>query len=80
MTAFEATSDHGGDRVTGISAGQPAGQAAGKKAKLVRVEMEDDTDALYLAADWADISQGLRKDLVQQLHNQWINPIHMGSY
>jgi chromosomal replication initiator protein len=80
MTAFEATSDHGGDRVTGISAGQAAGQAAGKKAKLVRVEMEEDTEALYLAADWADISQGLRKDLGQQVHSQWIKPIQPGTY
>ena len=33
-----------------------------------------------LAADWADISQGLRKDLGQQLHSQWIKPIQLGSF
>jgi chromosomal replication initiator protein len=36
-------------------------------------------EALDLAADWADISQGLRKDLGQQLHSQWIKPIQLGS-
>ncbi|MBV1918033.1 MAG: chromosomal replication initiator protein DnaA [Sphingomonadaceae bacterium] len=41
--------------------------------------MEEDQDALNLAADWADISQGLRKDLGQQLHSQWIKPIQLGT-
>ncbi len=41
--------------------------------------MKDEQDALDLAADWADISQGLRKDLGQQLHSQWIKPIQLGS-
>jgi chromosomal replication initiator protein len=41
--------------------------------------VEDDHDALNLAADWADISMGLRKDLGQQLHSQWIKPIHVGA-
>jgi chromosomal replication initiator protein len=41
--------------------------------------MEDDQDALNLAADWADISLGLRKDLGQQLHSQWIKPIQLGA-
>jgi len=40
----------------------------------------EDQDAVDLAADWADISQGLRKDLGQQLHTQWIRPIQLGSY
>ena len=40
----------------------------------------EDQDALDLAADWADISQGLRKDLGQQLHSQWIRPIQLGSF
>ena len=35
---------------------------------------------LDLAADWADISQGLRGDLGQQLHSQWIKPIQLGSF
>ena len=33
-----------------------------------------------LAADWADISQGLRKDLGQQLHSQWIKPVQLGAF
>ena len=64
--------------MTGIS-GQST-QFAGKKAKSVRVEMEEDHEALNLAADWADISQGLRKDLGQQAHSQWIKPIQPGIY
>jgi chromosomal replication initiator protein len=40
----------------------------------------EDQDALDLAADWADISQGLRKDLGQQLHSQWIRPIQLGTF
>ncbi|MET1755397.1 chromosomal replication initiator protein DnaA [Novosphingobium sp. RD2P27] len=42
--------------------------------------MEEDQEALNLAADWADISQGLRKDLGQQVHSQWIKPIQPGNY
>ena len=42
--------------------------------------MIDEQEALDLAADWADISQGLRKDLGQQLHAQWIKPIQLGSF
>jgi chromosomal replication initiator protein len=40
----------------------------------------EDQDAVDLAADWADISQGLRKDLGQQLFSQWIRPIQVGSF
>ncbi len=40
----------------------------------------ENQDALDLAADWADISQGLRKDLGQQLYAQWIRPIQLGSF
>ena len=40
----------------------------------------EDTEALDLAADWADISQGLRKDLGHQLFSQWIRPIQVGSF
>ena len=65
--------------MTGTSAGQPA-QLAGRKAKTVRVQMDEDHEALNLAADWADISQGLRKDLGQQVHSQWIKPIQPGNY
>ncbi|MCB2074375.1 MAG: chromosomal replication initiator protein DnaA [Novosphingobium sp.] len=41
--------------------------------------MDEDREALDLAADWADISQGLRKDLGHQLHSQWIKPIQLGT-
>jgi chromosomal replication initiator protein len=42
--------------------------------------MAEDQEALDLAADWSDISQGLRKDLGQQLHSQWIKPIQLGTF
>jgi chromosomal replication initiator protein len=42
--------------------------------------MDDDQEALNLAADWNDISQGLRKDLGQQAHSQWIRPIQPGTF
>ena len=37
------------------------------------------SEAVNLAADWADISTGLRKDLGHQLHSQWIKPIQVGA-
>ncbi|HYD23357.1 MAG TPA: chromosomal replication initiator protein DnaA [Croceibacterium sp.] len=40
----------------------------------------EDQEAVDLAADWADISQGLRKDLGHQLYSQWIRPIQVGSF
>ena len=40
----------------------------------------EDQEAMDLAADWADISQGLRKDLGQQLHSQWIRPVQVGRF
>ncbi len=40
----------------------------------------EDQEALDLAADWADISQGLKKDLGQQLYSQWIRPIQVGRF
>jgi chromosomal replication initiator protein len=40
----------------------------------------EDHEAVDLAADWADISQGLRKDLGHQLFSQWIRPIQLGSF
>ena len=46
--------------------------------RRMRDEMMDDSEAVNLAADWADISQGLRKDLGHQLHSQWIKPIQLG--
>lgn len=43
-------------------------------------ESMEDLEAVNLAADWADISQGLRKDLGHQLHSQWIKPIQLGGF
>jgi chromosomal replication initiator protein len=43
------------------------------------IKMED-LEAVNLAADWSDISQGLRKDLGHQLHSQWIKPIQLGGF
>ncbi len=43
-------------------------------------QMNEDHEAINFAADWADISQGLRKDLGQQLHTQWIKPIALGGF
>ncbi|AKM06097.1 chromosomal replication initiator protein DnaA [Pelagerythrobacter marensis] len=40
----------------------------------------EDLEAVNLAADWSDISQGLRKDLGHQLHSQWIRPIQLGGF
>ena len=53
-----------------------------RKAGGARRGKEDnmeDLEAVNLAADWADISQGLRKDLGHQLHSQWIKPIQVGG-
>ena len=55
-----------------------SGVKAGRKANGVM--MEEDQDALDLAADWADISQGLKKDLGSQLYGQWIKPIQLGTF
>ncbi|WP_299308668.1 chromosomal replication initiator protein DnaA [uncultured Croceicoccus sp.] len=33
-----------------------------------------------LQADWADICIGLKKDLGQQLYNQWIRPVELGPF
>jgi chromosomal replication initiator protein len=56
------------------------GKAATGKLRAEKKNMEEDRDALDLAADWADISQGLRKDLGQQLFTQWIKPITLGTF
>ncbi len=42
--------------------------------------MPEDHEAVNLAADWADIGQGLRKDLGHQLYGQWIKPIQLGTF
>ncbi|WP_114521530.1 chromosomal replication initiator protein DnaA [Altererythrobacter sp. ZODW24] len=46
----------------------------------MKSEKHEDTEAVTLAADWGDISQGLRKDLGHQLHSQWIKPIQLGGF
>jgi chromosomal replication initiator protein len=56
----------------GISSGNNAARRNGGDGM-------EDLEAVNLAADWADISQGLRKDLGQQIHSQWIKPIQVGS-
>jgi len=43
-------------------------------------DLMEDSEAVNLAADWSDISQGLRKDLGHQLHSQWIKPIQLGGF
>ena len=78
----------GGNRAAPLP-GSVSGEAQGSvaqvkamqgKGKAGSARMVEDTEALDLAADWADISQGLRKDLGQQLHSQWIRPIQLGSF
>ena len=59
--------------------GQRGRNAAGK-TRAENGAMDDDREALNLAADWADISQGLRKDLGHQLHSQWIKPVQLGTF
>jgi len=58
----------------------PHGDRASAKRRKGENDMTEDQEALDLAADWADISQGLRKDLGHQLHSQWIKPIQLGSF
>ncbi len=43
-------------------------------------DLMEDAEAVNLAADWSDISRGLRKDLGHQLHSQWIKPIQLGGF
>lgn len=66
--------------MTGTVWGGRRVDAAPAKGKAVAAVPADEQDALDLAADWADISQGLKKDLGQQLFNQWIRPIQLGAY
>ncbi len=58
-----------GERASGIA-----------KRRKGQDDLNGDQEALDLAADWADISQGLRKDLGHQLHTQWIKPIQLGTF
>ena len=72
----------------GSANGVPAGRAGAtvQAAEPLQVKkgrdgaMIEDQEALDLAADWADISQGLKKDLGPQLHSQWIKPIQVGMF
>ena len=56
----------------GPGAGRPDRIQAGERAE----EIEEHE---AIAADWADIVQGLRKDLGSQAFGQWIRPIELGS-
>jgi chromosomal replication initiator protein len=44
------------------------------------IELNDSSGAADWAADWNEISEGLRKDLGAQIHTQWIRPIRPGSF
>jgi chromosomal replication initiator protein len=59
--------------------GPHAGRSLSARREGAEGNMEDQ-DALDLAADWADIIQGLRKDLGQQTFSQWIRPIQLGAF
>jgi chromosomal replication initiator protein len=70
-----------GPTARGIGADAGPAQTRGALARKGRDgAMNEDQEALDLAADWADISQGLKKDLGSQLHAQWIKPIQLGSF
>ncbi len=62
-----------------IRMGPHAGRNNSAKPDMTEQELAE-REALDLAADWADISQGLRKDLGHQLFSQWIRPIQLGSF
>ena len=62
-----------------IRMGPHTTRLAGGNNRRAEDELED-AEAAGLAADWADISQGLKKDLGQQLHTQWIKPIRLGPF
>jgi len=70
----------GANKVTGTVWGGRRVDTASTKGKAAVAMPVEEQDALDLAADWADISQGLKKDLGQQLFNQWIRPIQLGAY
>jgi chromosomal replication initiator protein len=70
----------GANRVTVSINGGQRNEALAANGKADGAHMVEEQEALDLAADWSDISQGLRKDLGQQLHSQWIRPIQLGSF
>ncbi len=56
-------------------------------ASQTRISENSDTDGANAeersaawAADWSEISQGLKKDLGGQIHAQWIRPIEPGRF
>ena len=63
-----------------IRIGPQAERAAGNRGRKKDSDIAEDQEAIALAADWADISQGLRKDLGYQVFSQWIKPIQLGSF
>ncbi len=75
--------DMGAYRVTGTNMGGGralAPDTGGTDAGTDRARMLEEHEALDLAADWSDISTGLRKDIGQQLFGQWIKPVQLGSF
>ena len=62
------------------SDGAQGARAGNGMVQRGKFEMQEDQEAIDLAADWSDISQGLRKDLGQQLFGQWIKPIQLGTF
>lgn len=66
--------------MTGSVWGGRRGESTAAKSRATGLRAVEDQEAIDLAADWADISQGLRKDLGQQLFNQWVRPIQLGSF
>ena len=71
--------DRGASRVTGTIGNELQAETLAQ-GKAVEERMREEQEALNLSADWSDISQGLRKDLGQQLHSQWIKPVQLGSF
>src|SRR5690606_3404305 len=59
--------------------GPNGSRSASAKGEQMGIDVAEQ-EALDLAADWADIIQGLRKDLGHQLFSQWIRPIQLGSF
>jgi chromosomal replication initiator protein len=66
--------------MTASISGGRRGEAISARAKADISRDPEEQDAMDLAADWADISQGLRKDLGQQLYSQWIRPVQLGHF
>jgi len=79
MVAFIGI-ESGSKSVAGHISGGKRADAGAMRDRGEMAREPEDQDALDLAADWADISQGLRKDLGQQLHSQWIRPIQLGRF